>query len=80
MLAVPRPAVVVPSEKGLDFKGQLTRWKDEKEMERATKFHYPVLLGSNESIPEISLNINGHSGRVRQTRQSIEEDVITLPS
>ena len=62
-----------------DKKGQATQWSDEKEMQKAAKFQYPVYLLPNESMPEISLNVNEYAGPSRQKRQAVGNNSEPIP-
>lgn len=62
-----------------DTERQATHWKDEEEMQTAVNFQYPVLLKPNESMPEITLNMNGYIVLSRKTRQSVEEPILEPP-
>ena len=68
--------VVAVRDEVPDSEVQATQWQNEEEMQRAVKFQYPV---PNESIPEITLNMNGHISHSRKTRQSGDEPILSMP-
>lgn len=62
-----------------DSEVQATQWQDEEEMQNAVKFKYPVVLEPNKSMPEITLNMNGHISHSRKTRQSGDKPTPSMP-